>query len=89
MCARTPEVCPVRAKSRSLRGYLGGKCSLWGLIRARLRSRELVFCLLGVSTALTGTVWCKPGARSLKCPRWCLQLPFAPHVPARQPTTGA
>jgi hypothetical protein len=52
------QVCPVRAKCRSLRGaFWGAKCSLWGLVWARLRQRELAFCLLRASAALTGTVW--------------------------------
>jgi hypothetical protein len=58
MCARRLEVCPVRAKCRLLRGaFWGAKSSLQGLTWARPRSRELVFCLLRGSAALTGTVW--------------------------------
>src|ERR1700722_8752761 len=37
--------------------FWGAKRSPWALIGARLRQRELAFCLLRASTALTGTVW--------------------------------
>jgi hypothetical protein len=47
---------PSLSRARITRG-IGAKCSLWGLIWARLRERELVFCLLRASAALTGTVW--------------------------------